>query len=127
MTITCAISLWASSRPRCWCRGAARRRTRPPDAGERSLRPRRRCRDRSGIVELLSISACRGTIFGTGIGPGAVPALSRPAQRADAGSCSASPAKPTRGCSRCQADHVGYRDQRYSASYNNYGKLKVVV
>src|SRR5712692_3167546 len=24
-----------------------------------------------------------------------------------------------------QADHVGYRDQRYSASYNNYGKLKV--
>lgn len=23
-----------------------------------------------------------------------------------------------------QADHVGYRDQRYSASYNNYGKLK---
>ena len=24
-----------------------------------------------------------------------------------------------------QADHVGYRDQRYSASYNNYGKLKM--
>jgi MtrB/PioB family decaheme-associated outer membrane protein len=23
-----------------------------------------------------------------------------------------------------RADHVGYRDQRYSASYNNYGKLK---
>jgi MtrB/PioB family decaheme-associated outer membrane protein len=23
-----------------------------------------------------------------------------------------------------QADHLGYRDQRYSASYNNYGKLK---
>jgi MtrB/PioB family decaheme-associated outer membrane protein len=26
---------------------------------------------------------------------------------------------------KVQADHVGYRDQRYSASYNNYGKLKV--
>jgi MtrB/PioB family decaheme-associated outer membrane protein len=24
-----------------------------------------------------------------------------------------------------QADHIGYRDQRYSASYNNFGKLKV--
>jgi MtrB/PioB family decaheme-associated outer membrane protein len=24
-----------------------------------------------------------------------------------------------------QADHVGYRDQRYSASYDNYGKLRV--
>src|SRR5438132_847838 len=24
-----------------------------------------------------------------------------------------------------QADHVGYRDQRYAASYNNYGKVKV--
>src|SRR6202171_4335321 len=24
-----------------------------------------------------------------------------------------------------QADHVGYRDQRYAASYNNYGKLKI--
>ena len=23
-----------------------------------------------------------------------------------------------------QADHIGYRDQRYSASYNNYGKIK---
>ena len=23
-----------------------------------------------------------------------------------------------------QADHVGYRDQRYSASYKNYGKVK---
>src|SRR3984893_17848441 len=27
---------------------------------------------------------------------------------------------------KVQADHVGYRDQRYSASYNNYGKLKVL-
>src|SRR5579864_617607 len=26
---------------------------------------------------------------------------------------------------KVQADHVGYRDQRYSASYDNYGKLKV--
>src|ERR1700687_204955 len=26
---------------------------------------------------------------------------------------------------KVQADHVGYRDQRYSASYNNFGKLKV--
>src|SRR5207237_7819509 len=24
-----------------------------------------------------------------------------------------------------QADHVGYRDQRYAGRYNNYGKLKV--
>ncbi len=24
-----------------------------------------------------------------------------------------------------QADHVGYRDQRYSASYNNYGRVKM--
>src|SRR5579862_7456296 len=26
---------------------------------------------------------------------------------------------------KVQADHVGYRDQRYAASYNNFGKLKV--
>jgi MtrB/PioB family decaheme-associated outer membrane protein len=26
---------------------------------------------------------------------------------------------------KVQADHVGYRDQRYSASYNDFGKLKV--
>ena len=26
-----------------------------------------------------------------------------------------------------QADHVGYRDQRYSASYTNYGKVKAIV
>ena len=26
---------------------------------------------------------------------------------------------------KVQADHVGYRDQRYSASYDDYGKLKV--
>src|SRR5258706_12092222 len=25
---------------------------------------------------------------------------------------------------KAQADHVGYRDQRYSAAYNDYGKLK---
>ncbi len=24
-----------------------------------------------------------------------------------------------------QADHIGYRDQRYTASYNNYGRIKV--
>src|ERR1700681_2403231 len=28
---------------------------------------------------------------------------------------------------KVQADHVGYRDQRYSASYNNFGKMKVSV
>src|ERR1700674_260364 len=26
---------------------------------------------------------------------------------------------------KVHADHVGYRDQRYSASYDNYGRLKV--
>jgi MtrB/PioB family decaheme-associated outer membrane protein len=28
---------------------------------------------------------------------------------------------------KAQADHVGYRDQRYSAAYNDYGKLKFAV
>ncbi len=67
----------------------------------------------------------RGTIYSGRLGRGAVPALSRPAQRRRRRRFPLRARKRTTWSFHAQGDHVGYRDQRYFADLNTSGKMNL--
>ena len=66
----------------------------------------------------------RGHVVRRRLGRGALSSATAICGTAPRSTASASSRTPTRYRYTLQADNVGYRDQRFSASYMNYGKVK---